>query len=283
MTGSSDKTLKIAILGCGYMGTALLDGWLQRSKHTFTAHVKSQASHDRLQQSVSTHSDRVTVSHGDDKTAQAAKDADIILLGILPGELSAFLKTPGLVQELKGKVVVSMLAGVPTSQLQQELASQSSGEDWKVARIIPTIGSRIGESVTLVADPEALPEHFKLIDEAFSSIGSVQHVPEAQMDAATAIGAAVHALAIVATDSVTDASVASGVPRATAQALTAACLKSAGALFNQGGMTPESMKAAMSTPSGITLNALVSLDSTVRAGIASATRGAIDYARSMND
>lgn len=266
------------------MGTALLEGWLQRSEHTFTAHVKSQASYDRLQQHLSTHSDRVVVSHGDGKVAEAAQDADIVLLGILPNELKSFLKTAGLVGALKDKVVVSMLAGVPTKELGDELNTISGSGDWQVARIIPTIGSQIGESVTLIADPDQTDHraHFQLIDEVFSSIGSVQHVPENQMDAATAIGAAVHALAIVATDSVTDASVASGMPRATAQALTAACLKSAGALFSQGGMTPESMKAAMSTPSGITLNALVNLDATVRAGISSATKGAIEYARSMN-
>lgn len=48
-------------------------------------------------------------------------------------------------------------------------------------------------------------------------------------------------------------------------------------------MTPETVKAAMSTPAGITLNALVHLDANVRPGIAGTVREAVRYTRGMNE
>lgn len=49
-------------------------------------------------------------------------------------------------------------------------------------------------------------------------------------------------------------------------------------------MSPESVKAAMSTPAGITLNSVVHLDAAhVRAGIAGTVRNAVKYTKGMND
>ena len=186
-----------------------------------------------------------------------------------------------------------MLAGVPISQIHDELSGAVEGGSHKepdvfsVARIIPTLGATIGESVTLIADPEerlAVPERqSKLLDEILSQVGPVQHIPERLMDAATAIGAAAHALAMVAVDGMTDVSVAEGMPRAAAQSIISQSLRSACGLLSHGGMTAESMKTAMSTPAGITINSLVQLNAEARPGIARSTRDAIRYAQSMND
>ncbi|KAF7196001.1 Pyrroline-5-carboxylate reductase [Pseudocercospora fuligena] len=286
---SQNKSLRIAVLGSGFMGTALLKAWInapESSNYTFAAHVRSSASLERLKQDVS-NSGKVDLSFGDDKIVASVKGADIVVLGFLPTQLGSILQTPGLVSELSGKTVVSVLAGVSTQQLLDELKSASSGSDgeFKAACVIPTLGCGIGESVTLLATPsgsESQP-HFQLVEEVFSHIGSVLRIPEAHMGSATAIGAAVHALAIVAMDTAVDASVAEGVPRSLAQDIVSSCLKSSGAMFAAKAFTPESMKAAMSTPGGITLNTFVHLDANTRPGIASAVRHAIGYTKGMND
>lgn len=73
------------------------------------------------------------------------------------------------------------------------------------------------------------------------------------------------------------------MPRAVALALTAQCLRSCSGLMLEGGMTPEAVKAAMSTPAGITLNSVVHLDTHVRPGIAGTVRNAVKYTKSMNE
>lgn len=74
-----------------------------------------------------------------------------------------------------------------------------------------------------------------------------------------------------------------GMPREAALELTAQCLRSCSSLMVLGDMTPESVKAAMSTPAGITLNSVVHLDANVRPGIAGAVRNAVQYTKSMNN
>lgn len=272
------------------MGAAVLEGWLKNgSGYTFAAHTRTEASLNSLKNDLGDLSGNVKFSHGNDQIAATAKDADIVLLGFLPKQLAEVLKLPGLADALNGKSIISMLAGVPISQVQDAIISGSSGSkasDFNVSRIIPTLGVKIGESVTLIADP-AEPteskESAQLIHSLLELIGAPQHIPEALMDEATAIQSAVHALAIVGVDGATDASVADGLPRSTALGLVAASLQSAAGLMARGPYSPESLKAGMSTPGGITLNALVQLNAEATPGIAKAVRGAVKFTKSMNE
>ena len=102
------------------------------------------------------------------------------------------------------------------------------------------------------------------------------------MNEATGAGAACNALVMVAVDASVDASVAEGMPRATAMRQAAASLRSAAGLLVAGGMSPESSKEAMSVPKGITVNAVLELErGRVRAAMSEAVRGAIRYTRGM--
>ncbi|CAK4030525.1 pyrroline-5-carboxylate reductase [Lecanosticta acicola] len=285
------ETSRITILGCGSMGTNLMLGLLRRGSSTFrySAHVNSSASAERLQKDLagvdSTVKDRVSVSSGNGKLCEAVTGADVVLLGVPPTQLGTLLGCEGLVAELKGKIIVSMLAGVAISQIEDALVSRGfAKQDFHVARIIPTLGAGKGDSVTLLA--EAGGEHMEKVKGFLSQIGAIVPVPESLMNSATAVMAAVHALAIVAVDAVTDASVAAGVPRSVAASIAAESLRSGSGLMSGNGaerMTPEQVKAGMSTPGGITLNALVSLDAKTRPGISSAVREAIEYTKKMND
>ncbi|CZT15893.1 uncharacterized protein RCC_01732 [Ramularia collo-cygni] len=291
----AEHTPRLAIIGCGFMGSAILQGLLQHdatdepsNKLQYTAHVHSSASMELLKQTFSAHSSAITFTHGDSQLTEAVSSADIVLLGFVPGDLDTVLSTDNFASHLRGKIIISMLAGISTSQLLAKLVSATPGsrqDQFDIARTIPTLGAKIGESVTLIAETPTPSAAIPTVAAVFKRIGSVHHVPEKSMDTATAINAAVHALAIVAVDSAVDASVADGMPRAAALALTAQCLQSCSALMttNKGGMTPESVKSAMSTPAGITLNSIVHLDAHVRPGIASTVRNAVKYTKSMND
>ena len=197
----------------------------------------------------------------------------------------------GLVDALQDKAIISMLAGVFVSQILDMLTARrtpsgyAKSEDFTVARVIPTLGVTRGDSVTLSAEPSGptVIERYRLAEDVLSHVGSVIRVEENLMSSATAIGAVVHALAIVAVDSVTDASVAAGMPRDVATAIASESLRScSGLLSGKDCMIPEQLKAAMSTPGGITLNAVVNLDAGVRSGIATAVKAAIKHAKYMN-
>lgn len=154
----------------------------------------------------------VTCTYGDDYLLAAAQ-ADIVILGVLPDDLDQTLGTRNLAFYLQGRTIVSMLAGVSSSQLIEALknnALQSTFRDYDVTRIMPTLSAKLCESVTIIADRGIPSPAASLIHGLLARLGTLHPVPERLMDTATAIGAAVHALTIVAVDTATDASVAEG-------------------------------------------------------------------------
>lgn len=272
------------------MGTSILKGLLNTTAGisdgldlSYTACVRSDASLDRLRQALDKNVSKVSCQTG--CFTESAQKADIVMLGIPPGELESFSKTPGLAGALQGKLIVSLLAGVSCAQVAAAFAAEGGTEqDFlpNVTRVIPTIAAQVNDSVSLVAESDAIStEQQKLCTTLFRRIGTVQHLPENLMNEATATGAVCHAIAISAVDAAVDASVAKGLPRAAALSLAANSLRSAAGLLG-GEMTPEELKAAMSVPSGITINSMVKLDrANLRHAVADTVGEAIDYTRSM--
>ena len=274
------------------MGTSILKGLLRDTqeaenglKLSYTACVRSDASLNRLRNALG---DRANEVHCQiSGFTEAADKAEIVMLGVPPGELDNLSKTPGLAEAVQGKLIVSLLAGVSCAQVAAALSKHSTGgkqEDFesKVARVIPTIAAQVKDSVTLIAESKALrQEQQQLCTTLFKQIGAVQPISEDLMNEATATGAVCHAIAICAVDAAVDASVAKGLPRAAALSLAANSLRSAAGLLG-GEMTPEELKAAMSVPGGITINSVLKLDrANMRFAVADAVGEAIDYTRSM--
>jgi pyrroline-5-carboxylate reductase len=274
------------------MGTSILKGLLRDIqeaedglKLSYTACVRSDASLNRLRNALGDRADAVHCQKSG--FTEAATNADIVMLGVPPGELENIAKTPGLPEAVQGKLIVSLLAGVSCAQVATAFSKLSEGGkqgdlESNIARVIPTIAAQAKDSVTLIAESTSLrQEQQQLCTTLFERIGTAQHIPEGLMNEATATGAVCHAIAICAVDAAVDASVAKGLPRAAALSLAANSLRSAAGLLG-GEMTPEELKAAMSVPSGITINSVLKLDrANMRFAVADAVGEAIDYTRSM--
>lgn len=276
----------------GFMGTSILKGLLKDSSKvedglelSYTACVRSEASLGRLRKALDEHADIVSCQI--DSFSKVASGADVVVLGVPPGELETLSKIPGLADAVRGKLLVSLLAGVTCAQVATAFAKQTGDGkpeelQTNVARVIPTIAAQVKDSVSLIAESNALrKEQRQLCTKLFERIGTVQHIPEDLMNEATATGAVCHAIAICAVDAAVDASVAKGLPRAAALSLAADSLRSAAGLLG-GEMTPEELKAAMSVPCGITINSLLKLDrANIRFAVADTVGEAIDYTRNM--
>ena len=250
----------------------------------YTAWVRSRTSLERLRHALGEEHKQVDCVGGGDVVG-SMKAADVVILGFPPAELDAVLGTTDLVDALRGKVIVSLLAGVSYGQLTRVLQPDSkTGPDHHVLRIIPSIGAKIHDSVTLIAETaHAGQEQQKVTAWIFEQVGQVQWLPESVMDEATAAGAACNALVMVAVDAIVDASVAEGIPRSAAMTLAVASLRSASGLLLAGGMTPESLKDSMSVPKGITINAVLELERrNARSAISDTVRHAIHYTRNMS-
>ncbi|KAL8813529.1 MAG: hypothetical protein Q9200_000203 [Gallowayella weberi] len=266
-----------------FMGTAILQGLLRRITQSksptveYTAWVRSQTSLQRLHDTLGEDKKHVKCVAGGDIT-EIIKPANLVILGFPPGELKAVFGVVGLVEKLRGKLIVSLLAGVSYEQIQDAAA-----RNLHLLRVIPSIGAKINDSVTLMAETTfASPEQLRMASWMFEQLGEVQWLPESLMDEATAAGAACNGLIMVAVDAIVDASVAEGIPRSAAMKLAAANLRSSSGLLLGGGMRPELLKESMSVPKGITINSVLALErGHVRSAISDAVRQAIHYTRNM--
>ena len=273
------------------MGTAIVKGLLTKSKQDhepsvkYTAWVRSRTSLERLHHALGDDQNQVDCVGGGN-VVETMKPADIVILGFPPGELETVFANPRLVEVLRGKLIVSLLAGVSYHRMENVLRSHTRAYeylDYHVLRVNPSIGAKVNDSVTLIAESaHAGHEQQKATAWMFDQLGQVHWLPESLIDSATGAGAACNALTMVAVDAIADASVAEGIPRSVAMKLAAAYLRSSSGLLLSGDMTPGSLKESMSIPKGITINSVLELErGHARSAISDAVRHAIDYTRRM--
>ena len=205
--------------------------------------------------------------------------ADIVLLSCKPYGYKDILGEDGMKDALKGKVLVSILAGVTQQQIEDFLypegASKVEGA-CRVVRVMPNTASFVGESMSVIqtSTPPLSESQHNLVNFVFSSIGRVVSLPPAQMDISTALCGSGPAFFALILEAAADGAVAMGLPRAEAQLMAAQTMRgTTGLVLN--GEHPAVLKDKVSTPGGCTIGGLMSLEEDgVRGSVAKAIREA---------
>ena len=207
--------------------------------------------------------------------------ASTILLACKPKDLSPILLEPGVREALSGKLLISILAGVPVSQIEETLYGgpglEAGDERCRIVRVMPNTASVNGESMTVIASsiPSLPPAQSELVTWIFTRIGRVVHLPASAMDASTALCGSGPAFCALMLEALADGAVAMGIPRAEAQEMAAQTMRgSAGMVL--GGQHPALIRDKVSTPGGCTIGGLLvleegSLRGTIARGVREAT------------
>jgi pyrroline-5-carboxylate reductase len=194
--------------------------------------------------------------------------------------VKVILQEEGIKQALEGKLLISILAGVPVTQIEDILydgnVRANSNQKYKIVRVMPNTASEIGESMTVIATSSpALPPHLStLVSWIFNSIGRVVQLPPLLMDASTALCGSGPAFFALMLEAMTDGAVAMGLPRKEAQIMAAQTMKGTAGLV-LGGEHPALLRDKVSTPGGCTIGGLLVMEEgRVRGNIARAVREA---------
>ena len=239
----------------------------------FIACVRRPESAKKVKQALAAYMKAVTIVQNDN--VNAAKEADVVLLGCKPFMVNDILKEAGMREALKGKLLISICAGVPVTQIEEALYGEGQAE-CRVVRAMPNTASGIRESMTVIATsvPPLPSQVSALVTWIFKRIGDVVHLPASTMDASTALcgsGPAFFALMLEAT---IDGAVAMGLPRAEAQRMAAQTMRGAAGLV-LAGEHPALLRDKVSTPGGCTIGGLLVLEEgRVRGTVARAVREA---------
>jgi pyrroline-5-carboxylate reductase len=248
---SAQAQKKIAVVGCGKMGTILLQAFLER-KLVSAAEVAATVQHQESCRVDAGKLGSIVLSTGN---RAAVTDAPIVLLCVKPQALPLVLEE--IAQAIApGALVISIAASTTVGFIQQKL-----GEGVAVVRAMPNTPAMVGSAMTaLCAGSAARGEDLETAQRLFESVGRVAIVDEKHMDAITALSASGPAFAFVILESLAEAGVKVGLPRELATTLAAQTLYGSAQLALETGHHPALLKDAVTTPAGCTIEGLMELE-----------------------
>ncbi|GMA24649.1 pyrroline-5-carboxylate reductase [Luteimicrobium album] len=270
MTSASapDRTPRLAVLGTGVMGEAVLAGALAGgwSADDVVATVRRPERAAQLEQAhgVATTTDNV----------EAVRGAGLVLVGVKPKDVGALLHEVGGALE-PGAVVVSLVAGLPTAAFEAVLP-----DDTPVVRTMPNTPAQIGAGVTAISPgTRATDDHLALVERLLAGTGLVVRVAEKDQDAVSAVSGSGPAYVFYVVDALAEAGVLLGLTRQVALQVATQSVLGAGRLLDETGEHPAILREKVSSPGGTTVRALARLDAGgVRAAFLDALQAA--HARS---
>ncbi|WBP88232.1 pyrroline-5-carboxylate reductase [Kitasatospora cathayae] len=264
MGSSAARGQKIAFLGTGKIGEALLSGLLRAGKAPsdvlVTARRPERAAELTARYGV------VAVSN-----AEAAKLADTLILAVKPQDMGTLLEelAPHISPD---RLVISAAAGIPTAWFEERLAAGTP-----VVRVMPNTPVLVDEGMSVISGgSHAREEHLARAEEIFSSVGKALRLPESQQDAATALSGSGPAYFYFLVEAMTDAGILLGLPRQVAHDLIVQSAIGASVMLRDSGEHPVKLREAVTSPAGTTIAAIRELENH---GVRAALLGALEAAR----
>ena len=202
---------------------------------------------------------------------QIAETCDYIFLGVKPQMMGDLLGNlaPILGNRKTPFVLVSMAAGLTVATLRQ-----MAGGDYPVIRMMPNTPVAVGSGVILY-DADASDAQIDGFCRSMAHAGVVMQLPEALMDAGSAVSGCGPAFVSMFIEALADGGVACGLPRETATVLAAHTLRGTADLLLETGKHPGVLKDAVCSPGGSTIAGVKALeDGNLRSTAISAVQAA---------
>jgi pyrroline-5-carboxylate reductase len=208
---------------------------------------------------------------------EAVARAHTVVLVVKPQDMGALLDEIGPhVQD--GALVVSLAAGITTRFIEERLP-----DGVPVVRVMPNTPALVDEGMAAVSPGQHCDEgHLEEAEALLRSVGRVVRVPEKQQDAVTAISGSGPAYIFFVVESMIEAGVHLGLPRATATELVVQTLVGAAKMLKETGEHPTVLRENVTSPAGTTAAAVRELeDHKVRAAFLTAMEAARDRSRQL--
>lgn len=263
-------TQKVAVLGTGKIGEALLSGMIRGgwspADLMVTARRPQRAEELRARYGV----EAVT-------NPEAARSADTLILTVKPQDMAVLLDelAPHVPAD---RLVISGAAGVPTSLFEERLAPGAP-----VVRVMANTPALVDQGMSVIsAGSHATEAHLERTEGIFGKVGKTLRVPESQQDAATALSGSGPAYFYFLVEAMTDAGILLGLPRDKAHDLIVQAAIGAAVMLRDSGEHPVKLRENVTSPAGTTISALRELENHgVRAALIAALEAARDRSREL--
>lgn len=268
----TEPITKLAVLGTGKMGQALVggllaSGWRQPGEITVTAR-----SPERIGELVDRYGVEATLDN-----AAAVAGADVIVIAVKPQDIDALLSeiadhvTPQ-------QIVLSVVAAIPTSHIESRLSMEVP-----VVRAMPNTPSVVHEGMAgISAGRHAEDKHAAVCAEVLSHVGRVVTVSEGYLDAVTAISGSGPAYFALLAEAMIEAGILLGLSREVSTQLVVQTMLGSAKLLRDEDMHPVELREMVTSPGGTTTRAIKVLEqSGVRAAFLNAIQAAMERSQEL--
>jgi pyrroline-5-carboxylate reductase len=236
------------------MGSAVLHGLIAAGhpKLLISATTNSAASAAKLRElGISA----MAVEESEDANALMAADADLIVLGVKPYQISKVLSE--IVSEIgKNAVVISMAAGITLDAMARSLPQNPN-----LIRTMPNTPSLVGKGVTgLSVGPNCSKEAGAAAAELFAAVGAVIEIPEEKINALSAISGSGPAWVYYFIEQWEEIAQAQGFSKAQAELMVRGTFDGALELLAQSDAEPAELRKKVTSPGGTTEQIIKTFD-----------------------
>lgn len=233
--------MKIGIIGVGAMGSAVGLRLLEQPPFTDFQLVLCDSDADRLQRF-----EKYSAAILTNKLTDLA-GCHFVIVAVKPHGVSAVLNQ---LQQVDVGIIISIAAGISLAEL-----SEASGKP--VVRVMPNTPCQIGAGVSALAFANDFSdENRDLVMKIFSVLGEVVVVEEALFPIVTALSGCGPAYVFLMIEALIDAGCSQGLTRETAHKLVTATFAGSAKMLQQSQSHPAVLKDQVTSPGGITIQAL---------------------------
>jgi pyrroline-5-carboxylate reductase len=268
---------RIAILGSGSMGTAILSGLLasgfEASKVTIT--TKSLESAEKLADELGVNA--IALDEQATANQDAVVGADVVLVAVKPAYVVEALKEAA--QKLHSdSLVISVAAGITTASMESVVP-----ESVAVIRSMPNTPAIVGRAVTGISTGSRVSEaQLETALDLFETVGRVVVLPEEQIDALSTISGSGPAYVFYLIEQLTLAAQEMGFGEDVAAMLVEETFAGATELLSASNQSPEALRKQVTSPNGTTMQAIAVLEKAELAKIfTNATEAALARAKEI--
>jgi len=273
MSAATNVIQKIAVLGAGNIGCAMVGGILNGGVAGPGQIVATTKTPEKAGAVARRYGIRVLPGGN----LEAVEGADVVMLAVKPASV------PHVLDEIRwglrdDRVLVSLAAAFPIALIERIL-----GRSAPVFRAMPNIPVVVEEGATAVAHNRfATPEQIAAVERIFRAVGVVRFVDEEQMHAVTALSGSGPAYIYMVIEAMIAGGLKMGLSHEVATRLAEQTVLGAAKLVRETGLHPAILKDQVITPGGVTISAIHELEKHgLRSMLISAVETATRHSRHM--
>ncbi|WP_068114160.1 pyrroline-5-carboxylate reductase [Tropicimonas marinistellae] len=226
----------LVLLGCGKMGSAMLQGWLAEGVPAASVTVLDPKPSDWL------------TAQGVRLNLEVPENPAVVLVAVKPQMMDEAL--PGIASfGGGGTLFLSVAAGTPIARFEDALGPQTP-----VIRAMPNTPAAVGQGITAIIGSSQVSEpQMQLAEQLLSAVGKVVRLQsETQMDAVTGVSGSGPAYVFHMVEALALAAEAQGLPAELAMDLARATVAGSGALLAGSDESAEQLRINVTSPGGTT-------------------------------